>query len=180
MEIRLIASDNILARYGNQLAALGQGLARTVMARALNHEGDKGRTQVKRALVTQTGINYNMIERGLATHRAHASRLKYELVQKGSETNIGLFNARETSKGVSAAPWNKRQVFPGTFFIPLGGGSKAPIVMHRTGKARYPIQQVYGPNLAREIVKDKAAKAWRIVPTTLAARVGHEIARELH
>jgi hypothetical protein len=31
--------------YGNQLAALGEGQARTALSRALNHEGDKGRTR---------------------------------------------------------------------------------------------------------------------------------------
>jgi hypothetical protein len=36
---------------------LGEGQARTALSRALNHEGNKGRTQVKRALVKQTGIS---------------------------------------------------------------------------------------------------------------------------
>ena len=51
MQLIIDAQDQVLARYGNQLAALGEGQARTAMARALNHEGDKGRTQAKRALV---------------------------------------------------------------------------------------------------------------------------------
>jgi hypothetical protein len=43
----------VLAKFGNQLSALGNGQARIAMSRALNHEGDKGRTQVKRALAKQ-------------------------------------------------------------------------------------------------------------------------------
>jgi hypothetical protein len=48
MQFIIAAQDEVLARYGNQLAALGEGQARTALSRALNHEGDKGRTQVKR------------------------------------------------------------------------------------------------------------------------------------
>jgi hypothetical protein len=58
-----------LARYGNALAALGEGQARTALSQALNHEGDKGRTQVKRALVKQTGIKYGAIDRAASQFR---------------------------------------------------------------------------------------------------------------
>ena len=55
MQLIITARDQVLARYGNQLAALGEGQARTTMSRALNHEGDKGRTQVKRAWSSRLG-----------------------------------------------------------------------------------------------------------------------------
>ena len=51
MQLIISASDQVLARYGNQLAVLGEGQVRTALSRALNHEGDKGRTQVNRALL---------------------------------------------------------------------------------------------------------------------------------
>ena len=180
LEIRLLASDSVIARFGNQLAALGAGQARQVMARALNHEGDKGRTAIKRVLVTQTGINYNLIEKGMATHRANAGNLRYELRQRGSETNLGLFQARQTGQGVSAAPWNSRHIFRGdnpprgSFFLP---GTR--LVYIRKGKASHPIEPLFGPNLAREIVKDKSRIAWERVPMSIADRVAHEIARVL-
>jgi hypothetical protein len=66
MQLIISAQDQVLARYGNQLAALGEGQARTALSRALNHEGDKGRTQVKRALVTQTGIKYGAVDKAMA------------------------------------------------------------------------------------------------------------------
>ena len=180
ISITIRQGDSILARYGNQLAYLSDVEAKTVFARALNHEGDKGRTQVKRELVTATGIKYSLINRGMATHRANKGRLEYRLDQKGSETNLGLFNARATGKGVSAAPWNKRQIFRGdnpsrgSFFLP---GTK--LVFIRVGAPRYPIKPLFGPNLAREIVKDKPAAAWTAVATSLADRIGHEIGRLL-
>ena len=70
MQLIISAQDQVLARYGNALAALGEGQARTAMSRALNHEGDRGRTQVKRALVRQTGIKYGAVDKAMATIRA--------------------------------------------------------------------------------------------------------------
>ena len=57
-QLIISAKDQILARYGRHLPPWEEGKARTALSRALNHEGDKGRTQVKRALVKQTGIKY--------------------------------------------------------------------------------------------------------------------------
>lgn len=180
LTVTVRAGDSILSRYGNQLQAIGDGMARTVMARALNHEGDKARTQVKRILAGTTGINYNLINRAVATYRANRGSLKYELRAKGSETNLGLFKARQTLSGVSAAPWNARHIFRGdapprgSFFLP---GTR--VVYIRKTKASYPIEPLFGPNLAREIVKDEPAAAWRMVTHSLAARVGHELSRVL-
>ena len=46
MRLTINAKDQALMRFGNQLAALSRGQAAVAMSRALNHEGDKGRTQV--------------------------------------------------------------------------------------------------------------------------------------
>ena len=67
LSMQLIISQ-VLARYGNALAALGEGQARTALSHALNHEG-RQRTQVKRALVKQTGIKYGAVNKVMATAR---------------------------------------------------------------------------------------------------------------
>lgn len=111
MQLIISARDQVLARYGNVLAALGEGQARTVLTRALNHEGDKGWTQVKRALVEQTGIKYGAVDKAMATVRATPATLTYTLKARGDETNIAWFAGVQRRKGVSAAPWNKRRIF---------------------------------------------------------------------
>ena len=170
-----ITTDSILSRYANQIAYLSDGQIKQSFARALNHEGDKGRTQVKRVLVTSTGIKYSLINQALSTHRANRNSLEYRLEFDGDETNLNLFGARQTKKGVSAAPWNVRRIFPHTFMIGAYGGK----VYSRVGPKRFPIQGKYGPNLAREVVKGEPAAAWQIVGPGLADRVGHEISRFL-
>jgi hypothetical protein len=174
MQLIINARDQVLARYGNQLAVLGDGQARTAMSRALNHEGDKGRTQVKRALVNQTGIKYGAVDKAMATIRSMPGTLTYTLKARGDETNIAWFGGVQRGKGVSAAPWNKRRIFAHSFIVPKFG--RAYI---RTSRSRLPIRGLYGPNLARELVKDSSAAAWQRGVANIVARIGHEVGRML-
>lgn len=174
MKLVINATDQVLARYGNQLAALGDGQARTAMSRALNHEGDKGRTQVKRALVKQAGIKYGAIDKAMATIRSTPATLTYQLKARGAETNIAWFGGKQRGTGVSAAPWNNRRIFRHAFIVPRFGRA-----FIRTSKKRLPIRWLYGPNLGRELVKDYSAAAWHSGVRNIIARVGHEIGRML-
>jgi hypothetical protein len=174
MHLIISARDQVLARYGNQLAALGDKQARTAMSRALNHECDKGRTQVKRTLVKQTGIKYGAIDKAMATIHSTSATLTYRLKARGGETNIAWFGGVQRGKGVSAAPWNKRRIFAHSFIVPRFGR-----VFLRRSKQRLPIRGVYGPNVARELVKDTSAAAWQASVANIVARIGHEIARML-
>lgn len=175
MKIQVMMPDNILSRYSAKVSRLSDGEARRAFAAAVNHEGDKGRTQVKRALVRQTGVKYNSIEQGMRTLRAHPNSLAYQLEQSGNETNISEFGAKATGKGVSASPWNKRRVFTSSFRVEKAGGK----VFLRIGKSRYPIKQIYGPNIAREIIKDESGETWESTGSQLSDRVGHELNRIL-
>lgn len=174
MQLIITAQDQVLARYGNALAALGEGQARTALSRALNHEGDKGRTKIKRALVKQTGIKYGAVNKAVATIRAKPATLTYTLKARGDETNIAWFGGVQRRKGVSAAPWRKRRIFRHSFIVPRFGRA-----FIRTSKKRLPIRPLYGPNLARELVKDSSANAWQGGVVNIVARVGHEISRML-
>jgi hypothetical protein len=102
MRLVITASDQVLARYGNALAALGEGQARTALSRALNHEGDKGRTKVKRALVKQTGIKYSAVNKAMATVRATPATLTYTLKARGGETNIAARAGEGQQRGCVA------------------------------------------------------------------------------
>jgi hypothetical protein len=192
MEIRLDPKDERYARFANGLASLAEGDAAKVFARALNHEGDKKRTIVQRKLAESTGLRYRDIAKAVRTVRATGGRLEYKLEFNGRETNLAAFQARPTSTGVSAAPWGNRRIFPHTFFVAKYGGR----VFKRTGEAsdstryklmdyghkghgRLPIRQVYGPNIAREILKGQPMEAWESNHQDLVDRVGHELERQL-
>jgi len=144
-----------------------------IYVRALNRGGDQARTQVRRSRVEQTGIKYGLINRAVDTERASPARLAYSLVAHGSETNLSLFGAKQGKRGVSAAPWRKRRVFKSTFVVGAYGGK----VFRRTSSDRGPIAPLWGPNIAREIVKSPTVEKWHTVAPFVLARVEHELMR---
>lgn len=169
----VIVGDKIYERFGRTLQNIADRDARRVLMRALNRGGDQGRTAVRRSLVEQTGIKYGMIHRAVHTARATPADLTYMLIASGNETNLSLFGARQRKKGVSAAPWKRRRLFRNTFIIRAYGGK----VFKREGKKRGPLDPLWGPNIAREVVRDPTLGAWATVGPFVLQRVGHELSR---
>jgi hypothetical protein len=154
-----------------------------VIARALNRTGDMTVTQVVRALTEQTGLKRKTIVKAVKKKRARVGALRYELKSRGGNVALKYFGARETRRGVSAAPWNARKVFPGTFM--RGGRFPARVALKmgghafaRTGASRLPIaKQKSGLFIPNEMVEGKTAEAFlRTVHAVLPARLQHELA----
>ena len=141
------------------------------LRRAINHTGDKARTQVGRSLVKQTGLKYGKVREVLHTYRAGSS-LTYLIKALGGYVSLKEFAARQTQRGVSAAPWGKRRVFPHTFIV----ASLGEHVFERKTDARYPIRKLWGPAIPAEMVKDQTKEAFETtVETELPARIDYEI-----
>lgn len=121
--------------------------------------------QVKRALVKQTVIKYGAVDKAMAAVRAPPATVTYTLTTRGDETNIAWFGGVRRRKGVSAAPWNKRRIFARSLIVPRFGRA-----FIRTSKNRLPIRPLYGPNLARELVKDSSVAAWQGGVANIVAR----------
>jgi hypothetical protein len=170
-----IISVNVSTKDFDRLAAVFEKAGKNVkpaLARAINHTGDKARTQVVRALVKQTGAKYGVIRRALTTRLASPGGLIYRIIGKGGFMSLREFAARQTAKGVSAAPWGKRRVFPHTFIAQSLGGH----VFERRGKARLPIRKLWGPAVPRELVKDQSKIAFETTVTAeLSRRIEHEV-----
>src|SRR5690606_13922776 len=90
----------------------------------------------------------------------------YVLKSGGGDIRIKFFGARETSRGVTAAPWGVRRPYPGAF---LSGGRKpnrVPLNMgghafRRVGKDRFPIKVVRsGLFIAEEMIKGNTEKVF--------------------
>lgn len=169
----VIVGDKIAERFGRTLQYVADRDAAIVFSRALNHGGNKARTQVWRSLAAQTGIKYGNIKKVVRTIPATPARLAYTLEASGEETNIGLFGAKQGKRGVSAAPWGKRRVFKKTFIVPAYGGK----VYKRQGQARGPLDPLWGPNIGRELVKSPTVDKWQLAQQFVAQRVGHELKR---
>ncbi|QVQ35446.1 hypothetical protein KHQ08_00695 (plasmid) [Pseudochrobactrum algeriensis] len=169
----VITKDGIYDNFGKALNVAGDGKAKRIFANALNRGGDMARTQVKRSLVSQTGIKYGLINKAVETKRANPNKLSYSLEATGNEMNLNLFAARQGKKGVSAAPWKQRRVFKSTFIVPAYDGK----VYKRTSPERGPVEPLFGPNIAREITKDPTVAKWKQVDGFTMKRVEHELIR---
>jgi hypothetical protein len=119
MRLEINAQDQVMRRFGNQLAAAGEK-APTIMAMALNKEGDKGRTQIRRALVKQTGLKLGAISKVVKTIRASGSTLTYQLVATGKPIPLKYFKPREVRGGVKHTSPMDPNPYPGAF-LRVGG-----------------------------------------------------------
>jgi hypothetical protein len=150
------------------------------IARAIKRTGDQTATRVVRALTAQTGLQRQVIARAV---KKKPAGLTYTLKSRGGNVALKYFKARETRKGVSAAPWNHRRVFAGMFIkggrfpkrVALGLGGQ---VFKRTGASRVPIARVKsGLFIPTEMVTGATAGEFlSAVRQILPARLQHEIA----
>lgn len=171
-----------LAHIGEVFRRAGK-LAPDVLKKAVKHTGDKATSAMRTALVGQTGLKRGTLVRAVKGGSAAGG---YVIRSHGGNVRLKFFKARETRAGVSAAPWNNRQVFAGTFIK----GGKFPNrkalkfggqVMRRAGKGKLPIHGVKsGLFIAEEMVKGGSEAAfYRTLQTDLAPRLEHELARIL-
>lgn len=141
---------------------------------AINRTIERARTDVTRALVKQTGLRFGVIRQATSLLRASPATLTAEIRARGGYTSLKEFGARQTKKGVSAAPWGRRQVFDHSFIVKRYGGH----VYKREGAKRFPIRKLYGPAIPVEMVKGQSKAAFlRAVENELPKRLDHELGR---
>lgn len=132
-----------LTAFAGRLQA-AKGKMPETLAKAVQEVGPIATGHMKRVLPAQTGLKFKTINKAL---RGKSRGATYEIHSKGGDIRLKYFGARETAKGVTAAPWNSRRLYPATF-IKSGWWPKRgkPVakgqVMQRVGASKYPIKQV--------------------------------------
>jgi len=187
MRIELSVRDQLISTYGKQLAKLGHKADRA-LSRAMNHTGRKARTQVRRALVTQTGLARKTIVKAVREVRARPQSLSYTLRTSGGDISLKYFKPRETRAGVTAAPFGKRQLFAGTFV--KGGRFPGRVTLNMGGHVYRNIEGGKwggrvelvdsGVVIPEQLVTGATARSWEhLISSDLVPRVGHELKRIL-
>ena len=186
-----------LRRLENAMARLDGPQKHMVLQRAVNHTGDKARTQVTRVLARQTGLPYGVIRKALKINKAGGgsilngeisirtdATLSYVITARGGDISLKYFKARETRAGVTAEPFGQRQLFAGTFI--KGGrfpnrvtakGMNGHVYTPLGNKWRGPVElKNSGVIIPAEMVSGASAEAFtNIVEAELPKRVMHEI-----
>ena len=124
---------------------------------ALNKEGRRSFTQLRRSLAQQSSIPRGAVN--AATRFQSTTRSTMATVTSGSGRHLPLsfFGAKQFSYGVRAKIWGRAQTFRSAFVVKRYGSG----VFKRTGKARFPIEQLWGPSVPKEMLRDEANAAWR-------------------
>lgn len=173
-----------MKRISNALHAAGSQTP-LILNRAINHTGAKALTQMRNVLVGQTGLKRGTLVRALKATKAFGAGA-FVIRSKGGDIRLKFFKARETRKGVSAAPWNQRRLYPGTFMkggrfphrkaLNLGGA-----VLQRVGGSRLPLRSVRsGLFIPEEMVKGQSEAAfYATIDRELPGRIAHELYRVL-
>ena len=167
--------DQTRIKFEAMVTRVGAGDATKAFSRAINHEGRKAFTLVKRTLRQQTSIPRPVINEATRFKPATTSDLRAIIEGRGRELPLRLFRPKQFSYGVRAKVWGKAQRFPYAFIVAQYSGD----VFHRKGKARFPIQGMYGPSVPKEMVKDASLEAFEQSTNDVATRAMHELSRIL-
>lgn len=191
MSIRIRWDDESgLKRLDNAMGMLSGQQKNVLLQRAVNHTGDKAKTQVIRALTKQTGLKRKVIVKAIRVKRAFlggsvGGSLDYVMSARGGDISLKYFAARETRKGVTAAPFGKRKLIAGSFI--RGGRFPNRVaakglnghVYLRTGESHRPLEfQDSGVVIPAEMISGATASIFlRTVEAELPKRAMHEINR---
>lgn len=175
MEIRTELKGEGLTHFGKALATLGsEAEAYKALRRGVNKANNKIYTQVKREVAKQVGApQRKVIERGrIRKVPAKGRHLSAKIVARGGWMPLREFGARQTKKGVSAAPWGKRRLFTHTFLVEPFGGN----VFVRTSAERFPVKKLMGPQVSQEMVQGETARVYLDLATRT---VKYEVERQI-
>lgn len=186
MQVKLQFHDQILAKWGKQLQALGAGGAHKAMARALNAEGKKMKTAVQGAVAKQSSIPSRRVASALKVTQAGVNLggdLSFTVTARDGHLPLKAFKPKQGAAGTSATVWGRRKLHGGAFMGPRPGLIARGLgghVMKRTGPNRLPIEKLWGPAVPKEIVKDAAREAFEAAPAKVVARMERELKKVIY
>ena len=153
----------------------GEENAKRAFSRALTHEGRKTYTAVRRELRQQTSIPRAVITAGTKFKPSTVSTLRTVIEGRGSELPLRHFAPKQFKFGVRAKVWGEFQRYPSAFLVRAYNGD----AFVRQGKARFPIKRMWGPSIAKELVKDDTRDTFERSGQDVADRAMHELSRIL-
>lgn len=174
MEIVFDASE--LEALGKAINRLPGEIKTKAMGRAMRRMRDMARTRVVKRSAERTDLTQRKV-RELTTARFNAGGNTIDIIEKSGWIPLYELGATQTKAGVRV---RLRGSYKSAFIAKMASGHSG--VMKRTGKARLPIRELFGPNPAHDVTNnpDVFLKVLAdIIEDHLAPRVLHEIDRLL-
>jgi hypothetical protein len=175
-------ADAKAIKFEAMVQRFGQGDARKAFARAMNHEGAKAHTVIKRKLRQQTSINTSHINKAVSFHRAGKQTLKTITRGTGAALPLRYFGARQFKYGVRAKIWGRGQRFPGAFIVNSIAGNvfKNTRGFNKKSGRNNAIEKLWGPSIPKEMMKPAVVDAFHGATGDVATRAMHELNRILN
>ena len=156
MRVVFLDADDVRIRFEAACNRLGEADARRAFSMALNKEGRKSFTTMRRALSLQSSIPRGAVNAAMRFKGATRPTLSTTTAGSGRHLPLSFFGAKQFSYGVRAKIWGRAQTFRSAFVVNRYGNG----VFKRQGKARFPIEQLWGPAVPVEMLRDEAHVAW--------------------
>ena len=156
MRVVFTEPDDVRTRFEAACYRVGSGMATQAFSLALNKEGRKAHTAHRRALSEQSSIPRGAVNAAIRFKSSTRSTLDTRIVGTGRHLPLSVFGAKQFSYGVRAKIWGRAQTYRSAFVVDRFGGN----AFKRTGKARFPIEQLWGPAIPVEMLRDEALAAW--------------------
>jgi hypothetical protein len=147
---------------GRNLNAVEREVFPKANSRALNRAGMKMRTESVRHVSKAMGIKQKDVRDRVRLMKATPAKPSARLDFEGSAFNLIRFKARQLKKGVKAAPWGDRKLYPRSFVATING-TKLVMIREKKGGhmvGRLPIRPMLGPGIAK-IANEPKAQAVR-------------------
>lgn len=187
MAMELIGADKL----GRNLSRAEREVFPHAAARAINSTATTVRAESIRAIAKRIGVRQRDVRGKTRIKRATPKLLTAVITFSGRGFNLIRFRARQTARGVSAAPGGRRQIFPQTFIVDLGTGKfvgvrqrKGAGYRHERAESyeparrvgRIPVIGVVGPGVASTAAEPEMAKMRReTVARVLPGRLKREL-----
>lgn len=175
--IELKAGDSLLIDYEAAITRIGKADAKRAFSRALNHEGRKAFTAIRRVLRKQTGLKAYDVNNAVKYGQATTNRLQSTIRATGRKEWLRKFGARQFKYGVRARPWNRSQRFNHAFIVKSLDGNvfiNTRGLNPRSGR-KNAIRPLFGPSVPEEMLKDESLQTFMRSTDGLADRAAHEI-----
>lgn len=171
--------DQTRKHFENAVRLVGEEKATRAFNRALNSEGDKVRTQVRRSLRKQTGAKQDLINRETKSFRSSFSNLTYTIQARGDHLGLSHFNPRQFSYGVRARPWGRTQRFERAFIVAKLHGNVFTNTREysETSGRNNKLSKKFGPAIPKEMVKHATREAFEASQPNVLAEATRQLQR---
>lgn len=162
-----------LDRLNQKLLALGNQ-APIAVQRALNRTGSSLRTQAVRDIGADLHIPQAAVRKGIELQQATRANLRVRMLLTGRRIALYAFRARPTRAGVTYDLGRGRSVAPGAFIATMRSGHTG--AFRRRTKRRLPIDELFGPSLARVFKTVRRMAQWKeLIRDLMHKNLEHEV-----